>query len=360
MQNSLAPSVLDAALQARMILVIGSRDCGKTTFIKHLANELFRQGYSVGVIDSDVGQSDIGPPTTIGFGIVRSELSDLSDAELRNIYFVGSVTPRGHTLSMVLGSRTLLDRALACGLQKILIDTTGFISGQSGRILKQQKIQALEPNLLLCLQTHQECEHILQAYAALSTPEILRLAPSEQCRSKSHPARQHHRRKSFRHYFAQARDLNVSFGELGLFNTNLFTGRPLSLSGQDNISRILSETPDTGTPKNSDSADRQIFWGEYIGEELFLVSGKELQHRQIITLKRHLPAIRYTHNSSLDEFQHLLLGLLDAQGECCGLGILKSIDFDTRQALIFTPITREALKAVQFSSYRLNAEEISR
>ncbi|MCP4403944.1 MAG: hypothetical protein GY801_42390, partial [bacterium] len=172
MHQSFAPHLLDAALRARVILAIGSRDCGKTTFVTHLANELFRQGYSVGAIDSDVGQSDIGPPTTIGFGTVKSELNALGDVDVRKLYFVGSVTPRGHLPAMLLGSRKLLDRALAGGLQKILIDTTGFISGQAGRILKQQKIQALEPDLLICLQAQQECEHILKAYASQSRPEI--------------------------------------------------------------------------------------------------------------------------------------------------------------------------------------------
>ena len=351
MQNLMSSHVLDAVLRARVIFAIGSRDCGKTTFITKLANELFRQGFSVGVIDSDVGQSDIGPPTTIGFGIVDAELKTLGSVEAQQLYFVGSVTPRGHFPAMLLGSRKLLDHALDCDLQKILIDSTGFISGQDGRILKQQKIQALHPDLLISLQAREECEHILNAYAFLETPEILRLTPSGRCRSKSRPARQEHRRDAFQHYFARARDLRVSLVDIGIFDSNLFTGRPLTTQEQHDIAGLLSDMRAKETGPNEAVADSQMCWGEWIGEELFLITEHALQRSQIFALKSRLPAIRYIHNSSSSDFQNLLLGLLDAQGECCGLGILKSIDFQAKHAIILTPVESGRIAAVQFSSY---------
>ena len=102
--------VIEAAIHDRVILMMGAKDTGKTTCTRDLANELFRRGYSVGVIDADVGQSDIGPPTTIGFGTVETVLEDLSHAVVRHLYFVGSISPKGHLLPVITGTRKMLDK----------------------------------------------------------------------------------------------------------------------------------------------------------------------------------------------------------------------------------------------------------
>ena len=45
-------------------------------------------------MDADLGQSDIGPPTTVGLGRVRLPVERLGDAEVVGLYFVGSTSPR--------------------------------------------------------------------------------------------------------------------------------------------------------------------------------------------------------------------------------------------------------------------------
>ena len=57
-----------AVSEARVSVVIGASDAGKTTLIAALASELASRGEPVGVVDSDVGQSEIGPPATVGLG----------------------------------------------------------------------------------------------------------------------------------------------------------------------------------------------------------------------------------------------------------------------------------------------------
>ncbi|MGC8973282.1 MAG: Clp1/GlmU family protein, partial [Thermoproteus sp.] len=46
-------------------VVIGAIDVGKSTMTAVLANKALSRGLRVAVIDADVGQNDIGPPTTI-------------------------------------------------------------------------------------------------------------------------------------------------------------------------------------------------------------------------------------------------------------------------------------------------------
>jgi len=51
--------------QARSIMIVGGADTGKTSLIEALADLLSRDS-RMGILDLDMGQSHIGPPTTLG------------------------------------------------------------------------------------------------------------------------------------------------------------------------------------------------------------------------------------------------------------------------------------------------------
>ena len=59
----------------QVVLVIGSTDVGKTTFCRFLADAAIGQGLKTAFVDADVGQSQIGPPTTIGMKSLAPESS---------------------------------------------------------------------------------------------------------------------------------------------------------------------------------------------------------------------------------------------------------------------------------------------
>src|SRR5918999_822328 len=59
---------IERALDVAVTMVIGEGDTGKTTLVTALANALVERGFRVAVLDADLGQSEIGPPTTIGLG----------------------------------------------------------------------------------------------------------------------------------------------------------------------------------------------------------------------------------------------------------------------------------------------------
>jgi polynucleotide 5'-hydroxyl-kinase GRC3/NOL9 len=285
--------ILQAVLRKRIIFVIGAKDTGKTTLIKDLANACFQQGYSVGVIDADVGQSDIGPPTTIGLGTVGNQLERLGDAMLRSFSFVGATSPKGHLLPMLIGVRQMLDRALSLNVQKIFIDTTGLVSGRLGSLLKESKIALVQPDLIICLQNNDECEHLLRRYDMFEHPTIVRLKPDPQCRSRTTAARRSFRESALRDWFSRATPFIYSLDDIHLLGTILFQGKPHSFR------------------------EPQEFLNTY------------------------------------QEFEDLLVGLLNRQGDYCALGILRSIDFSTRQATIVTTASHKDIVAVQLSNYSM-------
>lgn len=148
-----------------MTVTLGGMDTGKTTFCTMCAAVALRVGASVAILDADVGQSTIGPPTTIGLKFLASEADLEPEALARadSLYFVGSTSPQGHLLPMVVGAAKLAQEAREAGAHLILVDTTGLIGGTLGQVLKFHKLEILRPQWVVGFQRGEELEPILGA-----------------------------------------------------------------------------------------------------------------------------------------------------------------------------------------------------
>jgi polynucleotide 5'-kinase involved in rRNA processing len=206
-------AALDAAvaavLDAHVTVVVGPSDAGKTTLVAALASELASRG-RVGVVDGDVGQSEIGPPTTVGLGRVRGRIVRLSDAEVIAFQFVGVTSPARDIRSVVDATRRMVERARAEGLERVLVDTSGLVLGWPGRELKGRKIEAVDPDLVLFLERGDECAPIVERFAGRSRPRVLRLAAPGRPGSRSQIARREHRVRGFDAYLRAARSAELA------------------------------------------------------------------------------------------------------------------------------------------------------
>ena len=67
-------ALLDALEKEKGIaIILGATDTGKSTLAKFLIFNLCKRGLKVALVDADIGQSFLGPPTTIGFSIFKSD-----------------------------------------------------------------------------------------------------------------------------------------------------------------------------------------------------------------------------------------------------------------------------------------------
>ncbi len=196
---------VEAAARAPLTVVVGPIEAGKTSFVAALTTALAAAGHTVGVVDADLGQSEIGPPTTIGLGRVVRPLGRLADAELVALHFVGATSPAANVAGTLVGLATLTRRARAAGFTRIVVDTSGLVAGELGRTLKQAKIDLLEADLVVALQRGRECEHILAPYGRDGRPAVVRLPALAAPRTRSPEARRRHREQALKAYFAAAR-----------------------------------------------------------------------------------------------------------------------------------------------------------
>jgi polynucleotide 5'-hydroxyl-kinase GRC3/NOL9 len=184
-----------AAADAPVTLVLGATDTGKTTLVTSLAVALAVAGHAVAVVDADLGQSDVGPPTTVGLGRVRAPIGCLADAEVIGLEFLGVTSPARCMRETAEATARLVRRALDTGCDRVVVDTSGLVQGPFGLALKRQKIDRVAPDLLVALQRRDECELILGVYAGQPRPAIVRLPASPTTR-RSAAARRAARRRA--------------------------------------------------------------------------------------------------------------------------------------------------------------------
>ncbi len=221
-------------------ILLGATDTGKSTLAKFLISHLCQRGLKVGLVDADIGQSFLGPPATIGLSVFKSHPDWEVILSPPEIFFVGSTTPEGHFPIHLKGVKRMLDKASSYGLDVILVDTTGFVSGEAGRELKSRKIDLVGPCFILALQKDDEMESILEQYKENPLYKTYRLPLSEQARPKSMEERRNNRTNKFRDYFKYSAVQELSIEEVQIEGEVLDpNGAPLPLDWALKMSSLL-------------------------------------------------------------------------------------------------------------------------
>jgi polynucleotide 5'-hydroxyl-kinase GRC3/NOL9 len=184
-----------------IVILLGATDTGKSTLAKFLILNFCQRGLKVALVDADIGQSTLGPPATIGLAVFKSDPDWEVVLSPPEIFFVGSTTPEGHFPLYLKGVKRMVDKAISYGTELVLVDTTGFVSGEAGKELKRRKIDLLSPRFILALQKSDELEPILDLYKENPLYKIYRLPLSEHITPRSMEERRTNRANRFRDYF---------------------------------------------------------------------------------------------------------------------------------------------------------------
>jgi polynucleotide 5'-hydroxyl-kinase GRC3/NOL9 len=195
-------------------IILGATDTGKTTLANFLTLNLCRRGLKVALVDSDIGQSTLGPPATIGFAVFKSDPDWEIVLSPPEIFFVGSTTPEDHFPLFLKGVKRMVDKALSYATDLVLVDTTGFVSGEAGKELKKKKIDLISPRFILALQKSEEIEHILGLYQENPLYKILRLPLSEKVTPRSMEERRIYRTNRFQDYFKYSTTHELAIDEV--------------------------------------------------------------------------------------------------------------------------------------------------
>lgn len=302
--------VLDLGEKERVILILGRVDTGKTTFTLSLANKLISDGKRIAIIDADPGQSDIGPPGTLGLGFPNSKLDKLSDLPPIKLAFIGSTSPAGPFLwPTVWGLSELVDFARK-NRDVVIIDSSGLITGRDGYILTKSKVLVIRPDLVVFLGREGENLHLIKEF--LRYTRVMVLPPPAGVRVKTLEERRANRIKMWKAYFRNSVEVEFMWDSLRVGGFPYFgIGIPLDRLTLQRISSKL------GT---------KVLWAEEYNGRIKILTTSYLEGILDVNFE-------WIHIGSL---KHTLLGL-ETESELIGVGII--LDADEEKLLVKTPCT---------------------
>jgi len=205
-------------LSSPKILAVGTTDSGKSTLCTYLTNMLLDKYRRVSVIDADVGQSDIGPPATIGLGTTDEYLLSLADLDPVSMFFVGHTSPTPVKDKVISGIKKLMQFT---GEDPLIINTDGWIGCDEASAFKARMIDEVSPDLVAAIQTDDQLSPILNA---TRTTALVVYSPTA-AKKRGRDERRRLRELSYRKHLADSVSRNIDFTKATLVGAELKNGR---------------------------------------------------------------------------------------------------------------------------------------
>ena len=134
--------------EKKRIIIIGPSNSGKSTLSLYMANVFLGHGLRPLIIDADVGQGDLAPPTCLGAAVMNFPEVDLWKVRTNFTNFIGSIQPVGYESKIISSISQQLDTSLKHDLS--IINTDGYIKG-NGLVHKIDLIKKIQPDCIIYL-----------------------------------------------------------------------------------------------------------------------------------------------------------------------------------------------------------------
>ena len=314
------------------VLLLGPTDTGKTTFAFAAATALTQAGRSVALLDGDLGQSEVGPPGTIGVALAApgrtSPVRSGHDLEYLAAYFVGATSPARHLLETAVGLCQMARVAKKRRPSLLLVDTAGWVQGPAARQLARRTAELLLPQTVFAFARGDEIAPLLSAFAHLTTPQVYRIVSAEGAIRKTPAVRTARRTARFAAALEGASEIILSLDNLALWGTELGQGDPLPHHLQQFVANSLSASV--------------LHAARRPGGPLYVVVDGEHWNTGGLAAVEGYFRTQNTMVVPAERFSGLLVGLIDDRGALLDIGLIARLDLARRTFTLHTPCRRPA------------------
>ena len=133
----------------RTILLIGDTDTGKSSLATFIVNLALKKNLKPAVIDADMGQGDLAPPTAIGGTIIENPITDLRNLGAQIYEFIGNTSPVGFE-DVTINAIKQIVKKITTDSDICIINTDGYIHN-NGIDYKVKMAKKLRSDLVVCL-----------------------------------------------------------------------------------------------------------------------------------------------------------------------------------------------------------------
>ncbi len=318
-----------------VVMVMGGTDSGKTSICTFLANSALKAKRKTAIIDADLGQSDIGPPTTVGLAYTSMPLKDLFHLEAEAVCFVGFTSPGGAEDRVAFCIGDFKQIAIDSGADFVVINTDGWIDGEKAVEYKVLLAKKIAPDILVGIERGEELKPLLsrldkKAVQIVESPSAIQKRDRE-------------KRKALRElgYKKHLKNAKVEAFPLSWIRIEGIHSSPKLFISNERLKRIgevLGVQP--------------IFCEETV-EALWIV----LKHSKSLDLEGLVRSeevfkkkVRLAREG--DE-KGLIVGLHNVEDRFLGLGVLYGIDYKRKIMKISTPVSQD-INSIRIGNVRLD------
>ena len=325
-------------------MVLGNADSGKTSFCTYLVNMMLNKKVKTVVLDGDLGQSDIGPPSTVAYAFVVRQITDLFNLRAKNATFIGETSPARATDKVIAALVELKKEALARGAESVLINTDGWIEGDCAVNYKTQLVEALNPDVIFYIQLKDELAPLISRLERfkkilLESPPVIRQRDIEKRRSL--------RELGYIKYLGNSKVQSLSLSWIKIEGSELLDVCKTRMSAKQasKICGLLGMKP-LHLSELSDKVCVVIGRRRWIDED-------NIKKVEDSTKKKVLVARK-------GEEEGLLAGMYDSNRKFLGVGVLQEVDYLRKTLKISTPVSSD-ICVLAFGKVKLdkNMKEIA-
>jgi len=308
------------------VTVMGGVDSGKTSFCTFLVNSALKKKLKTGIIDADLGQSDVGPPSTVGFSFVDETVTDLFEIDAQYAVFVGSTSPSEAIRKIIAGLTCLKEKIIASCVDFLVINTDGWVEGEEASTYKIRLAKTVSSSAVVGLQKECELNPIVDS---LDGERVLVIDSPQLIQPRSREIRKLLRELSYKKYMKGAKLQSFSLGWVKVRNSLLGAGGPMNRNRLAALSKLLRVKP--------------VYSEENIVAILVVLNkSDDVTEMQINAVEQYFgKRVKVIHEA--DE-EGLLVGLNDEGDNFLGIGVLHEVDYKRKTLKIYTPVSEKVDK----------------
>jgi len=307
------------------VMVLGTVDSGKSSFCTYLINKALSEKRKVAVLDGDLGQSDIGPPSAIAYAVVSKPITDLFNLQARNAYFMGETSAGNVTGEMIRGLSLLKSEIAARELDFLVINTDGWTEGECAADYKLKIIEELNPDLVFFVQQKDELAPILNCVSELR--KITVESPSA-IRQRDREKRKSLRELGYKKYLRNPKVQSLSLSWVKVERDESFglsKSRTLTRQARK-VTELLGMKP-LHVAELTDRINIIIGRKRWINPDNLKKVQEHSKKRIVLTRK--------------GEEEGLLVGLHNGSRRFLGIGVVQEIDYVRKTMKVLTPVSEE-------------------
>ena len=318
-----------------VVMIMGDVGSGKTSLCTFLANRALELKLGVAVIDADLGQSDIGPPTTVGLAYIRKPVKDLFHVRADDICFVGFTSPGGaeeRVAHCIVGFR---NQVLRRKKDFLVINTDGWVEGEGAVQYKVMLAESILPNAVVGLEQENELTPIL---SKLEKTPFLTVNPSAAVRKRDREKRKALRELNYKKYLRNAK---VETFPLNWVRVEGIHSSPRLFLTNARL-RKIGETLGIHPLYCEENVD--TIW-------IVLKPNQRLDFEQLLKFEEVFK--KKVKVMQKGDEKGMIVGLHNDENKFLGLGILYGVDYKRKIMKALTPVTQE-VASIRFGNVKLD------